>query len=313
MFSRTVAAMLPMIPAPIVRHVSRRYIAGETLDQAVTKVRELNGQGYVTTLDLLGEDVTSEADATRMTDGYVTMLDRIAAEGLGSNVSVKPTNHGLLVSPELCQANVTRILDAAARHGNFVRIDMESSAYTATTVDLYRALLADHDNVGLVLQAYLQRTEADARALVELAKTRPVNVRLCKGIYREPRTIAFKKKLRIRENYLTVARLLLEGGVYLGLATHDRHLLSQMERWLDERSFPRDRYEFQALLGVPVTDVLNRYVSEGRKVRLYVPFGENWYGYSTRRLRENPKMAGHVVKAMFRRTRYDWSNSQPKA
>lgn len=312
MFSRTVAAMLPIIPVPIVRHVSRRYIAGETLDQAVAKVRELNGQGYVTTLDLLGEDVTTEADAARMTDGYVTMLDRIAAEGLSSNVSVKPTNHGLLVSPELCQANVARVLDAAARHGNFVRIDMESSAYTATTVDIYRALLADHDNVGLVLQAYLQRTEADARALVELAKTRPVNVRLCKGIYREPRTIAFKRKLRIRENYLTVAKLLLEGGVYVGLATHDRQLLSSMERWVDERSLPRDRYEFQALLGVPVTDVLNRYVSEGRKVRLYVPFGENWYGYSTRRLRENPKMAGHVVKAMFRRTRYDWGNSQPK-
>ena len=307
MFARTVAAMLPIIPLPIVRSVSRRYIAGVTLDEAVAKVRELNGLGYVTTLDLLGEDVTSEADATRMTDGYVDILDRIAAEGLNSNVSVKPTNHGLMVSPELCRANVGRIVQAAARHGNFVRIDMESSAYTQVTVDLYRDLLAEHDNVGLVLQAYLQRTEADARALVELAKTRPVNVRLCKGIYREPRSIAFKKKLRIRENYLAVARLLLEGGVYVGLATHDRLLLGQMERWLDEKKFTANRYEFQALLGVPVTDVLNRFVAEGRKVRLYVPYGENWYGYSTRRLRENPDMAGHVVKAMFRRTKYDWA------
>jgi proline dehydrogenase len=311
MFARTVAAMLPVIPVPIVRAVSRRYIAGETLDQAVTKVRELNARGYVATLDLLGEDVTSEADARRMTDGYVTMLDRITREGLSCNVSLKPTNHGLMVSPELCRLNLSRIVDAADRNGNFVRIDMESSAYTQVTLDLYRDLLTKHSNVGVVLQAYLQRTEADARALVELADKHPVNVRLCKGIYREPRSIAFKKKLRIRENYLTVARLLLQGGVYVGLATHDRLLLAQMERWLDERGFPTNGYEFQALLGVPVTDVLNRYVQEGRKVRLYVPFGENWYGYSTRRLRENPQMAGHVVKAMFRRTRYDWSNSTP--
>ena len=313
MFSRTVAAMLPIVPVSIVRRVSRRYIAGENLDQAVAKVRELNAQGYVATLDLLGEDVTSEADAARMTDGYVAVLDRVAAEGLRSNVSVKPTNHGLMLTPELCRANVQRIVETAARHGNFVRIDMESSAYTEKTLDLYRALLADHDNVGLVLQAYLQRTEADARALVELNRTRPVNVRLCKGIYTEPASIAFKRKLRIRENYLAVARLLLSAGVYVGLATHDRVLLADMERWLGERDFPRDRYEFQALLGVPVTDVLNRFVQEGRKVRLYVPYGENWYGYSTRRLRENPKMAGAVVKAMFRSTRYDWADKAERS
>ncbi len=312
MFSRTVAAMLPLVPLSIVRRVSRRYIAGVTLDDAVAKVRELNGQGYVTTLDLLGEDVTSEADETRMTDGYVAILDRIGAEGLSSNVSVKPTNHGLMITPELCRQNVQRIVETAARHGNFVRIDMESSAYTQATLDLYRGLLAEHDNVGLVLQAYLQRTEADARALVELNATRPVNLRLCKGIYREPRAIAFKQKLRIRENYLTVAKLLLSGGVYVGLATHDRVLLADLERWVDDQKLPRDRYEFQALLGVPVTDVLNRFVQEGRKVRLYVPYGENWYGYSTRRLRENPDMAGHVVKAMFRRTKYDWADAAQK-
>lgn len=311
MFSRTIAAMLPLIPVPVVRRVSRRYIAGETLDQAVAKVRELNGQGYQATLDLLGEDVTNEAEATAMTDGYVDILDRVAAERLDANVSVKPTNHGLMISPELCRKNLTRVVEAAARHDNFVRIDMESSAYTGTTLDIYRALLADHANVGIVLQAYLQRTEDDARALVELARTRPVNVRLCKGIYREPRSIAFKRKLRIRENYLNVAHLLLEGGVYVGLATHDRTLLASLERWVDQKNLPRDRYEFQALLGVPVTDILNRYVNEGRRVRLYVPYGEAWYGYSTRRLRENPKMAGHVVKAMFRRTHYESNEGHP--
>jgi proline dehydrogenase len=304
MLSRVVAAMLPIVPVPIVRAVSRRYIAGETSQQALEKVRYLNRQGYLATMDLLGEDVSCEAEARRMTDGYVELLRAIGEAGVRSNVSIKLTNHGLLLSRDLARANLERIITAASAGGNYVRIDMESSAVTDATLDLYRQALATHDNVGIVLQAYLMRTEADARALIELSRTRPVNVRLCKGIYHEARSIAFRSKRRIRESYLAVARQLLEGGVYVGLATHDRWLLQRLEAWLDQRPIPRERYEFQALLGVPVTDVLNRYVAEGRKVRLYVPFGENWYGYSVRRLRENPKMAGHIVKALFRRTDY---------
>ena len=308
MLSRAIAAMLPIVPVPIVRRVSKRYIAGETLPEAIDKVRYLNEQGYEATLDLLGEDVTCEDEARQMTDGYVEILDGVAREGVRSNVSVKLTNHGLVLDTAMALRNARRIVEAAEGHGNFVRIDMESSEVTDATLDVFRALREQHENVGIVLQAYLHRTDDDITALAELARVAPphsIDVRICKGIYREPRAIASRRKRVIRESFLRHTKAMIEAGIYVGIATHDKKLMEPLAAWLDERGIAKDSYEFQALLGVPVTDVLNRFVQEGRKVRLYVPFGSNSYGYAVRRLRENPKMAGHVFKAMFKRTRYE--------
>lgn len=304
MLSRAIAGMLPIVPVSVVRQVSKRYIAGETLDDALEKVRYLNGQGYAATLDLLGEDVTNADEAAAITAEYVKVLDGIGTAGLDTNVSLKPTNHGLMVNEGCCEENVLKIVEAAARWGNFVRMDMESSEFTQATLDVYARVLERYDNVGIVLQSYLRRSADDVRALVALNRRRPVNVRLCKGIYRESTDIAFRRKRVIRESFSAMARDLLAGGVYVALATHDKALLTELDAWLEAEAIARDRYEFQALLGVPVTTILNHYVEMGRRVRLYVPYGEHWYGYSVRRLRENPKMAGYVFRAMFRKASY---------
>jgi proline dehydrogenase len=304
MLSRAIAGMLPIVPVSVVRQVSKRYIAGETLKEALDKVRFLNDLGYAATLDLLGEDVTNAEEASAATTEYVKVLDGIGEAGLDTNVSLKPTNHGLMVSEACCEENVLRIVEAAARWGNFVRMDMESSEFTQVTLDVYKRVLERHDQVGIVLQAYLRRTADDVQDLIALNARRPVNVRICKGIYREPAEIAFRRKRVIRESFSSLTKDLLKGGVYVGIASHDKPLLADLDAWLDRESIPKDRFEFQALLGVPVTSILNRYVEGGRRVRLYVPYGEHWYGYSVRRLRENPAMAGHVFRAMFKKTSY---------
>lgn len=300
MFGWLVTKMLPAVPKSVVRRVAQRYVAGENLDAATRTVKALNERGFLATLDILGEDAKDAAHADGTVDGYCGVLDRIHAAGLGSNISVKLTHLGLRDDRGAAEARLRRILDRARALDNFVRIDMEDSALTSTTLEIHDMARQYYPRTGTVIQAYLRRTLDDARKLAESG----ANLRLCKGIYREPREIAFQKREEIRESYLATAEVLLQGnGTYTGFATHDQVLLQRLLDLVQRLDVPRDRFEFQALLGVPVEDLLAGYVQQGFRVRWYVPFGEEWYAYSTRRLKENPNLASYIVRQMFGRRR----------
>jgi proline dehydrogenase len=300
MFGFLVSRMLPLVPRGIVRRVAMRYVAGETLGAAVATVADLNRQGYEATLDVLGEDAKDGEHADAAVVEYLRALAEIADAGLKSNVSVKLTHLGLRLGREACEARLGRIVEAARERGNRVRIDMEDSGLTDVTLDVYRTARERFGNVGTVLQAYLRRTRNDATKLA----AEGANLRLCKGIYREPAAIAFQGREEIRQSYLDAAEILLKGEKsYVGFATHDRVLLDRCRELVRRLGVGTDRYEFQALLGVPVEDVLERFVAEGIRVRWYVPFGVEWYPYATRRLKENPKIASYVFRQIFSRGR----------
>lgn len=294
LFAWLVVKGLPLVPKPIVGRVAKRYVAGETLDAALATIRDLNREGAMATLDLLGEEVTQREKAAACTAEYERMLVAIAESGVDSNVSIKLTSLGLEIDEAFCRANVDRILATAKRLGNFVRIDMEDATTTDATLGIYRDLFAEHGNVGAVLQAYMRRTLADIAALPAAG----ANVRLCKGIYIEKRTIAFRDHETVRLNFLLALEKLLANGVYVGIATHDEHLVCGALGLLDRLRVPRERYEFQMLLGVD-PELRRILLAGGHRLRVYVPYGVDWYPYSTRRLRENPEVAKHVIRAML--------------
>ena len=291
LLDKTLVRLLPVVPKPVVQLFSARYIAGSTLVDAVETVRRLNGEGKVATVDVLGEEITREDEAHAIAQAYRDVFAAIEREHLDSNVSVKLTGLGLELSYDLCRENLVSILEAARANGRFVRIDMEDSSTTSETLRLYRSLREDgFDNVGVVLQAYLRRTLDDVRALADLKP----NVRICKGIYVEPASIAFTDYDAVRANFVRALDALLEADAYVGIATHDEWLITQALRrvhGLDTRA-----YEFQMLLGVREQRA-TQLVAEGHRLRVYVPFGEHWYQYSLRRLQENPAMAGTIAKA----------------
>jgi proline dehydrogenase len=279
------------VPRSIVQRLSAPYIAGATLEDARRAVARLNAEGKLATVDVLGEEVLRPAEAEAVASAYHAALDAIAADHLDANVSVKLTALGLELDLDLCRSLLATVVADAAARGIFVRIDMEHSACTDDTFRLYRELRdAGRENVGIVVQSYLRRTLADVGDLAEL---RP-NVRLCKGIYVEPHTIAFAGRQQIRDNFLLVLDALLEAGSYVAVATHDEWLL---ERSLQRvAGLERDAYELQMLLGVR-EERATALVAEGHRLRVYVPYGERWYEYSLRRLQENPAVAGMVAKA----------------
>ena len=287
LLDKAIVRVLPVVPKPVVKLVSSPYLAGSTLDDAVRVVRTLNAEGKLATIDVLGEEITREEDAIAIAQAYHDVLAAIEREGLDSNVSVKPTALGLDLSYELCRQNLESIL----HDGNFVRIDMEDSSTTSDTLRMYRELReAGYDNVGVVLQAYLRRTPDDVRALADLKP----NVRLCKGIYIEPSSIAFTDYDAVRANYVQSLDLLLEADAYVGIATHDEWLIGQgLER---VAGMDPSEYEFQMLLGVREQRA-TELVRAGHRLRVYVPFGRQWYQYSLRRLQENPAMAGTIARA----------------
>ena len=288
---RAIAESVPVIPRPIVRRISRRYIAGDTLDEAVETVRDLNEQGCVATIDLLGESTESKADAAAKLRDYKRVIDALDEHDLDSGISVKLTGLGLTLSEELCRANLEEIVEYAGTKNRFVRVDMEDSPYTGVTLDMVIDLHGRHENVGAVIQAYMRRSLEDVCRLVEAG----VTVRLCKGIYDEPRKIAYKDFDTVRQNYIFLLDELLKGGTYVGIATHDEFLIWHALRLIHQLEVPEDRYEFQMLLGVD-EELRGILVGAGHKLRVYVPFGEEWYEYSSRRLKENPKIAGYVAK-----------------
>lgn len=294
-FHTVVANTLPIVPKPIVRRVSSRYVAGERLEDAVAAVRALNRQGMMATLDVLGEFVNTAEEARRAGAQYRDLLAAIEREKLDSHASLKLTQMGLKVDLDLCHEIVRGIVAEAAGRGNFVRIDMEDSSCTDDTLAVYERVRQEFpDNVGCVIQAYLKRSLADVRSLAQ----RKANVRLCKGIYVEPARIAYKGHDEINRNFTELLGELLRGGSYVGIATHDHVLVEDAYRLIDELKLDPSRYEFQMLLGV--TERLRASILEkGHRLRVYVPFGSHWYPYSLRRLKENPEVAGHIIKNLF--------------
>ena len=288
-----VARTLPFVPKSLVGRVSRPYIAGSSLDDAVRVVRELNAQGTMATVDVLGEFVTSPADVDRTLGVYEQTLERLHREQIDSNISVKLTSIGLLLDRDRCYQCVRRLVSRARELDNWVRIDMEDSPCTDDTLDIFHRVREEFpQSVGIVLQSYLRRTLADAERLAEVG----ANVRVCKGIYVEPRSIAYKNRGLDQRNYSDTVRLLLSRGSYVGIATHDEVVVWETERVIRELGLPPDRYEFQMLLGVD-EQLRTLIVAAGHRMRVYVPFGEAWYAYSIRRLKENPSIAGHILRA----------------
>ena len=294
-FNRVLVTGLPVVPKPIVGKVASRYVAGETLDAAVRVVRSLNQQGAMATIDVLGEEVHERDKATAAVEEYLHVFDAIARERIDSNVSIKLTLLGLKIDEGFCRDNVARIAETARRYGNFIRIDMEDSTCTDATLRIYRELQERYGNLGVVLQAYMRRTLSDIDGLPAAG----ANVRLCKGIYVEPRTIAWKGYETVRANFVAALAKLIARGVYVGIATHDEYLACRATALVDEHGLEPHQYEFQMLLGVD-EELRRILIAAGHRLRVYVPYGRDWYPYSIRRLRENPEVARHVLKALIR-------------
>ncbi len=296
LFDRAVRTTLPITPKPVIRFFASRYVAGATLDEAVATVRRLMADGCRATVDVLGESVDSRDLASAAVSSYLEVIEAIVSASLDANVSLKPTQMGLNIDEGFCRDNIGRILEAAHPHGIFVRIDMEDAPTTDATLRVYHDLVSRYPGgTGVVLQARLRRTLDDAAAL---ARSR-TNVRLCKGIYLEPRPIAYEERDIIRNNFMHVLRVLLEGGSYVGIATHDEWLVCESLALVQRLGVPSDAFEFQMLLGVDPE--LRRIITgAGHRLRVYVPFGSHWYPYSVRRLRENPTIARAGLDAFLR-------------
>ena len=300
-FNKAIALALPFIPKAIVRNVSKRYIAGATLDDAISTVRSLNSKGAMATVDVLGEFITTLDQARENTRYCCEVLRRIHKDGLQSNISIKLTSLGLALDGTMCEQHVREIIITAREHGNqLVRMDMENSPYTTLTIDLYRKLRKEFTNIGVVLQSYLRRTPSDIEELLAEGSAIDIqtNVRLCKGIYTELEAIAFQKHGEVQQNYMLSLDKLLKARAYVGIATHDEVLIDGAKKLIQKYGISNNAFEFQMLLGVR-ENIRDALIRDGYRLRVYVPFGEDWYGYSIRRLKENPKMAGYIVKAMF--------------
>ena len=300
MINQLITKLLPLMPKKLVWLFSRKYIAGETIDDAIRVCRTLNRQNIRITIDLLGEFISRLEEATENKNAYLEIIERLEKEKIDGNYSLKPTSFGLLIDQEACYRNIREIVSKAAAHGNFVRIDMEDSQCTDPELALFRKLHSEFPHhVGLVLQAYMKRTLADIQRLQPLnTSDTPLNFRLCKGIYVEHESIAYKKYQEINDHYLEDLEYIFLQGMYPGIATHDKPLVEGAFRLIEKYKIPKERYEFQMLYGV--TPELRKYIADkGHTMRVYVPFGKEWFGYSTRRLKENPKMVTHIIKALF--------------
>lgn len=295
--NKLIVSAIPLVPKPVVRYFANRYIAGETMDDAIKTVRHLNkDEGVCATLDVLGEDVTSEPEAVDSCQSSARVLDAITREHLDSNLSIKLTSLGLKLGKSFCADRVLEIVASARERDIFVRIDMEDSSCVSDTISIFKTAHAAYPKTGIVVQAYLFRTEEDVRDLCRTG----TNFRLCKGIYKESPAIAYQKRDEIQRNYLKLLRIMFENRCYVGIATHDTLLVDGALQMIRELGVRSEDYEFQMLLGV-CPELRHKLVRDGHKVRLYVPFGDNWYGYSTRRFKENPEIAGYVFKALFKR------------
>jgi len=295
-FNKFIVAIVKLMPKPIVRFFSARYIAGDYLSDAVNLTKEFNKKGILSTIDVLGESITTKEEAIASKTACLEVLDAIHKHNLLANLSIKPTQMGLMLDKDFCYEQITELVEKAKAINSFVRFDMEDSGTTDKILQLYRDFRAKYNNVGVVVQAYLKRTYDDIVSLNQPG----TNYRLCKGIYIEPEAIAIKNKQKIRDNFMKLLEKMLKEGNYVGIATHDDYLVKESYRLIKEMNIPKDKFEFQMLLGVK-EELRNRINADGYKIRIYVPFGTDWYRYSIRRLQENPNMATAIMKNFFSR------------
>ena len=289
--------LIGILPRWMVHPFAKTYVAGETIEKTVQVVNKMNELGYACTLDILGEHIQSPSKAEKITKDYCNLYEVINKETLNCNISIKLTHIGLELDQKLVENNLQQILRHAESHKNFLRIDMENSPYTQRTIDLYQKNIHNYDKMGIVLQAYLKRSLEDAQTL----STPGFNTRICKGIYNEPSNIAFKERTEIQDNFFLITKEILSGKGFAAIATHDIPLIDRIESWIEQNNISNDRFEFQVLYGVPMGNRLKRLLSKGYTVRQYIPFGPDWFDYSLRRLKENPKIISYVLANLFKR------------
>ena len=285
---------LPLVPKFIIGFFSKKYIAGSKIEHAIDRIKNFNEQGIMATVDILGEEIEREENALKVVEQYKDVLKNIEDYKLDSNISIKPTHLGLKIDKEFCYNNIKTLVEEAEKYNNFVRIDMEDHTCTSDTIEIFLRLKDNYSNVGLVIQSYLRRTIDDTNKLIDCK----ANLRLCKGIYIEPRDVAYKDRSIVNENFKYVLEKLLSSGCYVGIATHDEELVWHGLSIIDKLKLNKDEYEFQMLLGVTeeLRDIL---VNAGHRLRVYVPYGEHWYAYSMRRLKENPNIARSIIRNLF--------------
>ena len=302
MFNQLIAAVLPYMPKKLVWIFSKEYIAGETIEEAVQNALKLNEQGILTTIDVLGEFITSLDEAEANKEEYLNVIEVAEKAGVKGNYSLKPTAFGLLLDAEVTYSHIREVVAKAAEYNSFVRIDMEDSPCTDMTIDIFKRIREEFpENVGLVLQSYLKRTSQDIADLAKLPQGEaPVSFRICKGIYVEPAEIAYQTHEDVNANFLKNLEEMLQNKMYPGIATHDAKLVEGSYELLKKYNVATDDYEFQMLYGV-TPSLRSSILEKGHRMRVYVPFGKQWFGYSTRRLKENPKMAGVIIKALFKK------------
>ncbi len=302
MFNKLMASILPYMPQKFVWIFSKRYVAGKYLEEAIDSCKELNKQGVKITIDVLGEFITKSDEAEQNKKEYLNVIEEIQKNKIDGNFSLKPSMFGLLLDKALCYNNIREIVAMATKYNSFVRIDMEDTKCTDLEIELFRKLKKEFpNNVGLVVQAYLKRTLNDITSLLDLnSPESPVNLRLCKGIYNEPKELAFKPYNEVKQNYLLNLEFILKNNIYVGIATHDRAVVENAFSLLEKHNISKNKYEFQMLLGV-TPELRKLIVAQGHTMRVYVPYGTKWFAYCTRRLKENPKMAGMIIKAIFKR------------
>jgi len=300
MINKLIATLLPYFPKKFIWLFSKSYISGETLDDAIRVSKELNNKNIKVTLDVLGEFIKTLDEAESNKKEYLDLIDVAYKNNIDGNFSLKPTSFGLLIDKNKSYEYIREIVQKAASYKGFIRIDMEDSPCTDDEIELFRKLKAEFPkNVGLVLQAYLKRTLSDIQKMADLNTPEvPLSFRLCKGIYVEPEAIAYKKYEEINQHFLEDLEFMLKNKIYVGIATHDRYLVDEAYKLLKKYNVPGSMYEFQMLYGV-TPRLRDSIAGEGHTMRVYVPFGKQWFGYSTRRLKENPKMASHIIKALF--------------
>jgi proline dehydrogenase len=293
-FNNLIVRVVQLMPKPVVGFFSKKYIAGETLQDAVDFVKKLNSKGIYATMDVLGESVANKSESIKCKNEALEVLEAIEKNKLMANLSIKPTQMGLAIDEQFAYEQILELVKKAAEYKNFVRIDMEDSPFTDKTLNLYKRIFEHHKNVGIVIQAYMKRSMDDIIALNKIG----TNYRLCKGIYVEPASIAYKGKQEVRDNYLKLLDQLFKDGNYVGIATHDKPLIDAAYTSIKDQKISKERFEFQMLLGVR-EDLRDKINADGYKIRIYVPFGKDWYAYSVRRLKENPSVAGTIAKSFL--------------
>ena len=297
LINSSIAALMPYLPKWVAKPFAKPYVAGEDIHTASKIVKKLNERGYSTTLDILGEHVISPNEANQILNQYTNLIKNIDSNNLNSTISIKLTHLGLSLDEKLCEKNFLKLIEVAKKHNTGITIDMENSTYTTKTLELFQKGLLMYEGVGAVIQAYLHRSSDD---LIMLDSSK-LNLRICKGIYNEPPEIAIQDRFAINNNFLKLVETIFNGNGYVCLATHDLELINQLEELITNNKISKDRFEFQALYGVPMGDRLELLKEKGYKIRIYVPFGEAWFDYSIRRLKENPKIISYILGNIFKK------------